>query len=863
MAWLAGQLPITLKPIPGEALDSWLEAYARRLHACCRDLLNHIGLTESSPSHMVTALTEQERQILSEATGVDDTTLTAMTLQPFHGIAVTVDSTRRILVHPPAWRRQTGSRFCPACLRQNRGGWQLWWRLPWAFACPTHACLLVDYCPGCRRRPTPHRSGTQLTATAAGQCTRSRPNTAPSTSRAQLCGHPLTETATTTLPSNGLVLAAQQRINHLLAAATASDDPQRRHRICRTLGELHTLAYRSLTAHAGTLDKPEIVRTVLTECGGLVPTPKGALDSYDAHTIAVATTIATLAHQHTATGQQLLAWIINTDRQRRSPAEPHRILKPWNNASPALIARALTILDPHIRSYERLAYGSASSSPRLPDATEDQIRRRVASLPALLWPTWTLRMIPISRTGPNTITSTRAALAVLSLIPGTRLTVRQAVGLLGSHTTSSSASTALSALPEEQRTATIAILTDLARTLDAQPAPINYTRRRNLFGQCTVDRRAYAKLAVAHGWLPPSPLQLRILDDHLAIQLTGSHATHRTGPPGHSYTAEAWNPLAVALPLPVREFVYDQARRLLHRHHIREPTTWHPKLPTTTNWPGIAANTIDADSFARAFAAHAAARDGLARICETTGLTSVQVRLYSHIVDLAMSEQQWQHLADDCDHGILDPAGLQHLYHAQQLSLTDIARQSLTSERVVRQTLTNAGTTLLRQRPRTKSIPAEWFQQYYLNTGKTVRQAAADAGISRNTFAKYARQHHIPTGPNSSGINPFANWPRHKQPPPAVIAACSSPHGLDYIRQVLEMRNHPTRRAAAHALGLREQALYHHRQHVERAAGITIFHPKLPLTPTPEGSQFLDHAAQALQRLNHSGPENLEQTGPN
>ncbi len=219
-----------------------------------------------------------------------------------------------------------------------------------------------------------------------------------------------------------------------------------------------------------------------------------------------------------------------------------------------------------------------------------------------------------------------------------------------------------------------------------------------------------------------------------------------------------------------------------------------------------------------------------------------------------MAEQQWQRLADHPGHDTLDPAGLHHLYHAQQLSLTDIARQSLTTERVIRRALTKTGTTLRSRRPRTKPVPANWFQQHYLNTSKTVQQAATEAGVSRNTFTKYAQQHHIPTGPSGLAINPFASWPHHKQPPPAVIAACSIPHGPDYVRQVLEMRQHPTRRAAAHALGLHEQALHHHCRHVEQAAGFSIFQPRLPLTPTPEGRKFLNHAAQALQRLDHARP---------
>lgn len=45
--------------------------------------------------------------------------------------------------------RGIGSRFCPMCLDQTGGRWQLAWRLGWAFACTIHNCLLADACPHC------------------------------------------------------------------------------------------------------------------------------------------------------------------------------------------------------------------------------------------------------------------------------------------------------------------------------------------------------------------------------------------------------------------------------------------------------------------------------------------------------------------------------------------------------------------------------------------------------------------------------------------------------------------------------------------------------------------------------------------
>ncbi|MFD3805974.1 TniQ family protein [Streptomyces sp. NPDC058619] len=47
----------------------------------------------------------------------------------------------------------TTSRYCPACLAQSRGRWQLRWRLGWTFACPRHLLLLLERCPVCGKHP--------------------------------------------------------------------------------------------------------------------------------------------------------------------------------------------------------------------------------------------------------------------------------------------------------------------------------------------------------------------------------------------------------------------------------------------------------------------------------------------------------------------------------------------------------------------------------------------------------------------------------------------------------------------------------------------------------------------------------------
>jgi hypothetical protein len=93
---------------------------------------------------MTVLLRPGEQAALSAATGADPGVLSAMTLERYDQVAVSIDRERRTLTHPPAWRRHAGSRYCPACLRETGGRWQLSWRLPWTYACLIHSCLLAD-----------------------------------------------------------------------------------------------------------------------------------------------------------------------------------------------------------------------------------------------------------------------------------------------------------------------------------------------------------------------------------------------------------------------------------------------------------------------------------------------------------------------------------------------------------------------------------------------------------------------------------------------------------------------------------------------------------------------------------------------
>jgi hypothetical protein len=167
-------LPIRVSPHPGEGLDSYLEGVAARHHAAWGDVLDTVGLDARGSGgravySWLRALPADRARDLHTSCGVDSATVQSMTLTDLIGSVGETHCTTTPLV--PMCLSPPRSRFCPPCLAETGGRWQLWWRLRWAFACPIHQCLLADTCPRCDRwqRIGPHPHGL---VPAPGRCSR-------------------------------------------------------------------------------------------------------------------------------------------------------------------------------------------------------------------------------------------------------------------------------------------------------------------------------------------------------------------------------------------------------------------------------------------------------------------------------------------------------------------------------------------------------------------------------------------------------------------------------------------------------------------------------------------------------------------
>jgi hypothetical protein len=168
-------IPIRLAPLPGEALDSWLEAYADLLHVTVRDIFAFAGASwgratgqQDAGKPWLVQLNEPDLAALSAATGVTPETLAGMTLARYQGTGLAEVTAPPGMRRTPRWWRQLScSRYCPRCLAANGGRWMLAWRIPWAFACTGCRVLLADTCPDCGRR---HRRTRTAQPRQPGRC---------------------------------------------------------------------------------------------------------------------------------------------------------------------------------------------------------------------------------------------------------------------------------------------------------------------------------------------------------------------------------------------------------------------------------------------------------------------------------------------------------------------------------------------------------------------------------------------------------------------------------------------------------------------------------------------------------------------
>ncbi|WP_371618956.1 TniQ family protein [Streptomyces sp. NBC_00454] len=844
--WTADHIPIRVPPIPGEGLDSWLEALARRLAVTATELLRFMGMPTARPRLMVRQLTAFENDVIVRRTGVDARTLTAMTLWPWNGSVVTIDPETRMMGRPPAWRHYgTDTRFCPTCLEEDHGRWQLTWRLPWSFACTRHGLLLLDRCPGCRYSPVvnrpnhtrPARPGTCLYGVGTGRAVR--------------CGYELTRAPAVALPGGGAVLAAQREVDRvLLGAGRGTDSALARGQ------ELYVLARHALRAvHTDLPTAPAAVHGVLAECGGTLPALAKRQEANDAHNVAIGTALAAIASQdHHPARDEVFTWLLASGRRQRGPkTNLTASAGQWSLAGPKVAARVLADMDPELGLMSRVRYGSATTTPAMPTLPRTQVQRRAAGTPAMLWPTWTMQLLPTDATRAGFLPGFRRTCASMLLLTGSNAyDFKTASALLGNNSVQTSNRKAFDAVMGGQDpTRLAAALASLARALDDHPTPIDYERRRATFSQSTIDFDigAYAQLCRTQG-LRVTPRQVHRLRHQLLHLLLGAH-------PGAASRAPSWYAeFHYQLPADTREFLHLQAAANLARHHIAEPVHWEP--PTRwldgAHWPGVTPREIDQERFAELMAAGRAASEA----ADLLGIGEDHLRLHTEATAttaLRPDPPRSRHRTHIPRQGPLAPDRLRELYEEQGLTQREIAALAKCSATTIRAALDEANIPVRDGYPSLDIegiTTREWLENEYAHKLRNSPDIGRELGISARTVLTMIARLGIPRHPTSYYSSPFAHLDVVLSP--AMRSVSLTKDCVQRLRRIVQLPGHRNVAAAARALGIDHGSLHNQLNRTERTVGFAVIKRASPLAPTERGSDFISEARNLLELLDTNTP---------
>ncbi|WP_405467201.1 TniQ family protein [Streptomyces canus] len=651
-------MPIRCAPHPGEALDSWLEFIAARLNCPFTDVLSALGLPNRDAAMAAPVLprwtvlaTRDELAAIAEVTGVAEDMLAAMTLQPFNGHAVVIRPEQRRVHRRLLWGR-AGSRFCPACLADSGGRWQVTWRLGWSFACTRHRVLLADRCPACHRVPR-LRAHPRRETPRPGMCASLAPDDGP---RGR-CHHPLADTPVTVVTPDEAVAETQRLVDTLLATPDRAvrwplygpgGAPLRVVlRDVKCLGalvlnhamptDLHTVAPPEI------LDRLERYRaTPLPVSSQRAPdTRRIDLHSYlppdDAAAAAVAITEAVriLRAETIRAAGQAVQWLTDRVAATGRPLYPASIVSLGGTVSPGLEAALRCSRETKLLPVARLRHRTAVASTRPPTVQDSRARM----MPTALWPEWALRLSPRHANGRPVAQRADELLTIACLLAGNTTSIRAATRLTGTTVSSHNVSTLLADLTRRSDCADVLhALILLADHLDTHGSPIDYARRRTLFA-------TRPRFIDPQSW---RDLQRRLRSNHspdvaqaqrwIFHTLTGSppYLAHSDIAPATHAQRQQYQRFRWRILPAEAELLTHTARALLDEHGIDEPVQWSPRLPARVlrhlQLPGPNPDSITADRLQRAVPGGDFSLAQVARTLKTT--TSHAIYLLSqHPVD--------------------------------------------------------------------------------------------------------------------------------------------------------------------------------------------------------------------------------------
>jgi len=873
----ARTLPIRLPPLPGEALDSWLEAMARRMDTTLGDVLLHFGFPvrqragnnfRGIPTDWTIFLDERLTAAVAHATGTAPQAVAALTLAHYDGRALRMSTGGRTVSRHVLWGRGRGSRFCPDCLHSSGGRWQLSWRLGFSFACTRHRRLLADCCPHCGRVPRQRpRSGRSVPRPELCGNTPIRPG-GPVTAG---CGADLTSASTLLLPPGHPVLAAQDRVMEIIDGPTAAFGSYRAvpQSAPAVLADIRALGIRVLSDLPAAVLREQIPADIAeahlatdpfsphteqaADRPGFMAPPRAA----DA-AVAVTMALGILEQPGIYPAGEALRGLLEAVREELTQISATSIDDWGRGISPVLQSVHLAALAPSLRPSEYVRYRIATETPRRPARTTRDIEQKARKIPTMFWPSWTLRLTP-----PEGIRARALApvLAALLLIPDSRTSLDQAAGLVGDVTDGIEISRLLQELDDLPQWPDIVIALDrLAGHLDADGTPIDYGRRRLLDYTGLLPHDRWLETCRRTGTSPGTGRRERIARSQLFRRLSGLPAEAVPDDLGGLDSAQfrAASLRFTALQTPeLAHALQQEAINFLASHHIHdEPLTWQP--PTTLlvglSLPGPAPAHVDLSRL------HQLVRERQHPVQHAAQVLGTTVEAIRHVLDehpapapplTKNTVRATGRIRQQARQAIPEERFTQ-LYLDEHRSLQQIATLTGCSRRVLTDLAKEYGILLCngpQDYKRRGTVERDWLIEQYVHHQRTLPDLAREKGMSTANMARWAHTHNIPLRPRGGASHDTALRANERSLRTSALlrGALTSPSGWQRLERFAAILPYPTLRHAAQALGTTQPVLTAQIARLESDLGQALLERAergRPMKPT----QFGKRVAGAVNR---------------
>lgn len=840
---IARTLPARLAPIDGEALDSWLEALAYRMHTAFGDLLCAVGLSPvagiGTTAWMVHP-SPDEIQSITAATGIDEAVLKTMTLHHYSGRALHIDPDTRTVNRGFPWGCTPGSRFCPACLAESGGRWQLAWRLGWTFACTRHGCLLADSCPRCGAVQR-HRARVGDLVPQPGRCAHPAQDAMGRTP--ERCDADLTASLVTSVNADHPVLRAQQIIDTVIDTETtafgvynAAPAPR-----LNILADIRAIAGRAL-AYAAPQDLERLIppdvltahqQTKRYEARRFRPAHTDAKPGLAAPAYAATTAVGVLAalqvldNPDISTAGDALRWLVTSSRAAGSAVSATNI--GWGrNTTSILTAVQLSALGPLLKPNDQLRYRTATPMPRRPEPAGTRLQHLARRLPTSLWPVWSLPLaIPDCHQR-----MLRPALSAAMLLIGTRATLSEAAELMGSPITGHAVSRILQLLQKRDEWADIrAALTAMADFLTDADVPIDYQRRRRLNYSSLLPDEHWIQMCRDTGSRKNTSTSARIARCHLYEQLSGNDAT--TAP--FALDDNEFRTKTADFP----EHLTPELAAALHAHAgefltsagiADEPVCWEPPAELLRHQllPGADPASVDCAELHRLIRdenrtlGHAATHLG-------TTLDAVRYCLNRYPAPAQTRRRRDGRAPDGVAYrtarSALSCEEFLDLYAQQRMTLRDIAARVGVSRQVLARLACHYDIALDEPGRRLKTvIDRDWLYTQYITHHRTLPDIAQECGITPANLGLRAKALGIPIrgrgGPshraNLAAADIAASAPAVIRPALAEIG------GRDRLERFADASRYRTLTIAAKRLGVHQFTLVNQLNRIERELGTKL-----------------------------------------